>query len=128
MIVRDVLKGEVRCISPWVRLEDALQALLDQKVQYAVIMEGSSIQGILSKDDLIELTENERLNLRVKGRMIKTVACISPGSDVRDAVQKINQYRLECLPVCQNDPWLVLLRFKIYKGPLKEAVNSRPLR
>lgn len=103
MIVRDVMKGEVRSISPWARLEDALQALSDQKVQYVVIMEGSNIQGILSKDDLTELTEDQRRNLRVKDKMTKTVACISPDSELGDAVQKIKQYRLECLPVCQND-------------------------
>jgi CBS domain-containing protein len=102
VIIRDIMKGEVRSISPWARLEDALQAITDQKVQYAVVMEGSSIRGILSEDDLSELTEDERRNLRVKDRMTKTVACVSPDSSLGDAVQKITQYRLECLPVCQN--------------------------
>lgn len=103
MFVRDAMKGEVSSISPWVSLDDALKILLMQKVQYIVIMEGTSIQGILSKETLINLTEEERRNLKAKDRMTKTVACISPDSDLEDAVQKIKQYRLECLPVCKNE-------------------------
>lgn len=103
MIVRDVMKGEVRSLSPWVALEDALKALSEQNVKYSVVMDGTSIQGIISKDDLNTLSEAELHNLRVKDRMTKTVACVSVDSGLEEAAQKIRQYRLECLPVCQND-------------------------
>jgi len=84
-------------------------------------MKGSSIRGILSKDDLIKLTENERLNLSVKDRMIKTVACISTDSDVRDAIQKIKQYRLECLPVCQNNILVGIITLQDLQGTTKRS-------
>lgn len=103
MIVRDVMKGEVRSLSPWVALEDALKALSEQNVKYSVVMDGTSIQGIISKDDLNTLSEAELHNLNVKDKMTKTIACVSADSDLEDAAQKIRQYRLECLPVCQND-------------------------
>lgn len=103
MIVRYAMKGEVRSLSPWLNLEDALKDLLERKDKYSVVMDGTEIQGVLSKDDLTDLTEDELHNLRVKDRMTKTVAYVSPDSDLGDAVQKIKQYRLECLPVCQNN-------------------------
>lgn len=103
MIVRDVMKGEVCSISPSARLEDAWIALSEHKVQYIVVMEGTKIEGILSKNDLVELTEEARNSLSVKDKMTKTVECVSADSNLKDAVQTIKQYRLECLPVCQND-------------------------
>ena len=112
MIVRDVMKGEVCSISPSARLEDASNALLEHKVQYIVVMEGTRIEGILSKDDLLELTEEVRNSLRVKDKMTKTVECVSADSNLEDAVQAIQQYRVECLPVCQNDTLVGIIQLQ----------------
>ena len=103
MIVRDIMKAEVRSLSPWVSLDEALKDLAEQKVKYSVVMEGASIQGIISIDDLTKLGQEELHSLSVKDRMTKTVACVSVDSDLEEAAQKIRQYRLECLPVCQNE-------------------------
>lgn len=103
MLVRDVMKGEVLSISPFVSLADASRIFAQRNVKYLVVMQCSDVQGVLSLTDLEDVSEQARDHIRIADKMMRTPLCIAASSELEDAESVIKSSGIQALPVCQGD-------------------------
>ena len=106
MLVRDVMKGEVLSISPFMALAEASQIFSERNVKYLVVMQDNDIQGIVSLTDLDGISEDDRYYIKIADKMTVTPVCISASSELREAEKLIQESGIKALPVCQDNTLL----------------------
>lgn len=104
MRVYEVMSDRVRTISPQAAAEEAWQSMQTKGIRHLVVVDGSTVVGVLSDSDaggpsgwII------RSGATVGERMDRHVVSVHPNDTVRKAANLMVGHRIGCLPVMERD-------------------------
>ncbi len=119
MRVRDIMKGNIVSISQEEKLDLVDEIMGNGNIRHMPVTRGGRVVGIVSHRDLlkamlstvIEFSKEDRIDLlketEVSQVMTKEVQFTHPEESVADAVQRMLDYKVGCLPVVNQNHELV---------------------
>ncbi|WP_158258206.1 CBS domain-containing protein [Rhodopila globiformis] len=136
MTVAALLKQKpynVVIVRPKDRVFDVVHGLAKHKIGVAVVMEGSSLVGIISERDVMRGLDDkgsELLDVTVDQHMIRDVWTCSPRTTVDQAIALMTKGRFRHLPVMDEGKLLgvISIRDLLNAAVAKQAVDVSSLR
>jgi CBS domain-containing protein len=114
MLIRDVMQTEVASL----RVDDTLDLASDimdlGRIRHLPVLSAGVVVGVVSQRDLYRAAVSSLLELRgsaqrewlakipVRSVMVTAVQTVAPTDSVHDAVERMLQHRIGCLPVIEH--------------------------
>ena len=114
MIVGMYMKRDVVVISPTASLVEGIQKMSTHRIRRLVVMQGSSIRGIVTQRDIAEAfpphlnpfsvlgVEQAAASATIESIMKRTVITIKEYEPIEYAAELMTRHRIGCLPVTQD--------------------------
>jgi CBS domain-containing protein len=116
IVVRDVMTRSPITISPNTNLLDCAKIMVKKKVGSLILTENKKLVGFISETDilwaLVKKSKNDLSKIRAIEISPRKIITISPDSNIKDAVEKMNKTKFERLPVLQNGELVGILTSK----------------
>jgi CBS domain-containing protein len=102
MRIRDIMKSDVRTISPVTPLVDAAELMRIHGIRHLVVVEGGAVAGVISNRDLAAITRRELEQLRARDVMLRHVITVTPETTISQAANKMRSAGIGSLPVLEE--------------------------
>lgn len=114
MIIREVMRTNVVCISSGNLATEAKAAMIENKVNKLPVVDNGKLVGIVTKNDLLKAEPSSATTLdmyeisyllsklTVKKLMVKDVITVSPDEVVEEAARIMVDNQISCLPVVKD--------------------------
>ncbi|NOZ81558.1 MAG: CBS domain-containing protein [Candidatus Micrarchaeota archaeon] len=106
MKVKDVMKTDVKTVSPDIDIKKAAKLMSEHGIGSLVVVENERVVGILTERDILEKVVATGLNpenTRVSEIMTKNVITVSPDKSLEDAAEIMTKNKIKKLPVVWNN-------------------------
>jgi acetoin utilization protein AcuB len=114
MIVGMYMKRDVEVISPTASLVEGIKKMSTRRIRRLVVMQGSSIRGIVTQRDIVEAfpphinpfsvlgVEQTTVSATIESIMKRAVVTINEREPIEYAAELMTRHRIGCLPVTQD--------------------------
>lgn len=102
MRVKDLMKRDVRTITPDSGASGALDLMRSNRIRHLVVVEKHIPVGVVSDRDLLVLSEMELKNKTVNEVMTEHPATIDPEEPISRAANQMRGRSIGCLPVVEE--------------------------
>lgn len=102
MRIRDIMKHDVRTISPVTPLVDAAELMRIHGIRHLVVVEGGAVVGVISNRDLAAITHRELEQLNARDVMLRHVVTVTPETTISQAANKMRSAGIGSLPVLEE--------------------------
>lgn len=113
--VKDVMINRVVTCSPLESVVDAAKKMKTEKVGCVIIVKGKAPVGIVTREDITSkvVAENkDPLKTTLKQLMSSPLITVSPDEELSEVAKKMNEHRLERLPVKYLDKLIGLISIR----------------
>jgi CBS domain-containing protein/anti-sigma regulatory factor (Ser/Thr protein kinase) len=117
--IREVMTENVLCLSPDLKMGEALDTFQKDRISGAPIIEDDALIGIISIEDLIRSLREGRLDLVVRDYMTKDVVSVHEFDPVVEALKTFSRTKFGRLPVLDEDDHVVGI---ITKGDISNGL------
>jgi CBS domain-containing protein len=130
MKIRDILtnKGtDVVTITPDVTVHSAVQVLVDNNIGAVVVLDGSTIAGILSERDILRLSAKDPAQLSgrtVSDVMTKKVVTGGPDDLIGHVMETMTSHRIRHLPIVEGGALAGILSIGDVVNALRSEVEG----
>lgn len=101
----DYKKGTLWSITPDATVYEAIELMADKNIGALPVMEGDRLEGLISEREYsreVILKERSSKTTVVRDVMLAEVPCVTPGDDIRSAMELMTRNRVRHLPVMQG--------------------------
>ncbi len=127
MRVKEMMKTELRTISPEDSAVLANEIMWRQRIHHLLVMEGSKLVGILSDTDLGgDNAEEIPDELLVRDAMSTGLITVNPEASVDQAIQLFDEHGINCLPVVDNNRPVGIITTTDIENLVKRGATERP--
>ena len=102
MRISEIMKRDVRTITPERLLLDAAELMRIRGIRHLIVMEGGSVAGVISNRDLAAISRRELEQVRVRDVMATRVVVTDPNATVAQAANRMRGAGVGCLPVVHD--------------------------
>lgn len=95
--VRHVMSKKVRAVAPEAPLSDVRTLMDSERIHHLLVLQQDKLLGVISDRDV-----HRREGRRAKEVMTKEILTVSPDTQIGQAVTKIINHQISCLPVIEN--------------------------
>ena len=100
--VRDLMSSPIETLDREMTLREAAERLDRWNVTGAPVVEGDTLDGILSRRDIDGARESARLDLPISSHMSHEVVTIESGESLEDALELMTEHDIGRLPVLEE--------------------------
>ena len=105
--IKQVMKTPVITVSPDARMRDLKELMRTRRISGAPVMEGGSVVGIVSIEDLIKALAEGETDAPVSRKMTREVVTLRDTEPVIEAVKKFSELRFGRFPVVDEQGQMV---------------------
>ena len=106
MLVRDVMRTDVKTIEPDANIQEAAEKMTRFRIGSLIVTEGTRLVGIITERDIlmkIVAKAKDPAKTKVSDIMTKEVIMISPDKDLEEAALVMVEKKIKKLPVLLYD-------------------------
>lgn len=106
MLIKDVMKTDVKTIDKDATIQKAAQLMNKYRVGCLIVVKDDRLMGIITEDDILRKVVSKAKDpskISVKKCMTKEVIMVSPSDDIETAIEIMLKKRIKKLPVVSGN-------------------------